>query len=242
MTWIPKMSLEKLKRCDSSWCDSQAWELCRVQLELTMAATGISWRRWPRRLRKHGFFCHRENIGKFRGFHSLEASGTWIFPRVVFHIIPTWGLPWICWYGVYVQFLNMNMLSCQSCLFECSKKTPTDPWNIPQTLNYKFMKEILSHLYFEVPGVCSRGLLEFSFCDGFWNFPKVHRVESFSQMRDEVTTPLPVKADTPTMLLVTKALCSKTYPRDHTCLGRIKQCKTMVNLLDFPLIVHCLGW
>ena len=43
-----------------------------------------------------------------------------------------------------------------------SKKTPTDPWNIPQILNYLFMKEIPSYLNFGVPGVCSRGLLELS--------------------------------------------------------------------------------
>ena len=45
---------------------------------------------------------------------------------------------------------------------EKSKEVPTDPWNIPQTLDFPFMKEILSYLYFGVPGVCSRGLLEFS--------------------------------------------------------------------------------
>ena len=39
-----------------------------------------------------------------------------------------------------------------------SKKIPTDPWNIPQTLNHLFMKEILSYWYFRVPRVCSRGL------------------------------------------------------------------------------------
>ena len=33
-------------------------------------------------------------------------------------------------------------------LFQPSKKTPTDPWNIPQTLNCLFMNEILSYLYF----------------------------------------------------------------------------------------------
>ena len=43
-----------------------------------------------------------------------------------------------------------------------SKKTPTDPWNIPQTLNYLLMKEILSYLYFGISGVCSRDLLDFS--------------------------------------------------------------------------------
>ncbi len=43
-----------------------------------------------------------------------------------------------------------------------SKKIATDPWNIPQTLNHLSMKEILPYLYFGVPGVCSRGLLEFS--------------------------------------------------------------------------------
>ena len=43
-----------------------------------------------------------------------------------------------------------------------SKKTPTDPWNIPEILNYLFMKEILSYLNFGVPGVCSRVLLELS--------------------------------------------------------------------------------
>ena len=34
------------------------------------------------------------------------------------------------------------------------------------------------------------------------------------------------------------------FYRDHyiTCLAGIKQCKCMVNLRDFPLIVHCLGW
>ncbi len=40
-----------------------------------------------------------------------------------------------------------------------SKKIPTDPWNRPQTLNYLFMKEILSYLYL---GVLTRGLLKFS--------------------------------------------------------------------------------
>jgi len=43
-----------------------------------------------------------------------------------------------------------------------SKTTPTDPWNIPQTLKYLFMKEISSNLYFWVPGVWSRGLLDLS--------------------------------------------------------------------------------
>ena len=43
-----------------------------------------------------------------------------------------------------------------------SRKTPTDPWNIPQTLNYLLMMEILSYLYFGIPGVCSRDLLDFS--------------------------------------------------------------------------------
>ena len=38
----------------------------------------------------------------------------------------------------------------------------TDLWNIPQTLNHLFMKETLPYLYFGVPGVCSRGLFEFS--------------------------------------------------------------------------------
>ena len=40
-----------------------------------------------------------------------------------------------------------------------SKKTPTYPWNIPQTLNQLCMKEILSYWYFGVPGVCSKGQL-----------------------------------------------------------------------------------
>ena len=38
-----------------------------------------------------------------------------------------------------------------------SQKTPTYPWNIPQTLNYLFMKEILSYLYLGylgLPRVC----------------------------------------------------------------------------------------
>lgn len=38
-------------------------------------------------------------------------------------------------------------------------KTPTYPWNIRQTLNHLFKKEILSYLHFEVPGVCSSGLV-----------------------------------------------------------------------------------
>ena len=53
-----------------------------------------------------------------------------------------------------------------------SKEISTDPWNIPQTLNHLlFMKEILSYLYFGVPGVCSRGLLEFS-----WRMSKFAKV------------------------------------------------------------------
>ena len=40
------------------------------------------------------------------------------------------------------------------------KKSPTYPWNIPQTLNHLFMKEILSYWYFlVVPVVCSKGHL-----------------------------------------------------------------------------------
>ena len=43
--------------------------------------------------------------------------------------------------------------------FSISKKNATYPWNIPQTLKHLFMKEILSYLYFGVPGVCSKGLV-----------------------------------------------------------------------------------
>ena len=48
-----------------------------------------------------------------------------------------------------------------------SKKIPTDPWNIPWTLKHLFMKGILHFGTFGISGsnsgVCSRGLLEFSF-------------------------------------------------------------------------------
>ena len=65
------------------------------------------------------------------------------------------------WWSVDLEILDdetiiYNLVGC------LSKKTPTNPWNIPQTLNYLFMKEISSFLYFWVPGVCSRGLLDFS--------------------------------------------------------------------------------
>lgn len=43
-----------------------------------------------------------------------------------------------------------------------SKNSPTYHWNVPQTLSYLFMKEILSCLYLGIPGVCSCGLLEIS--------------------------------------------------------------------------------
>jgi len=43
-----------------------------------------------------------------------------------------------------------------------SEEIRSDPWNIPQTLNHRSMKEILSYLCFGAPGVCSRGLLKFS--------------------------------------------------------------------------------
>ena len=67
------------------------------------------------------------------------------------------------------QSSNLNKLGPQKLRIKMgpqnhavSKKIPTDPWNIPQTLNHLFMKEILSYWYFRVPRVCSRGLLEFS--------------------------------------------------------------------------------
>jgi len=34
-----------------------------------------------------------------------------------------------------------------------SKKLPTYPWNMPQAINYLFMKDILSYFYVGVPGV-----------------------------------------------------------------------------------------
>jgi len=37
------------------------------------------------------------------------------------------------------EFPNMNMRNCESFLLEFSEKTPSDPWNIPQTLNYLFI-------------------------------------------------------------------------------------------------------
>ena len=43
--------------------------------------------------------------------------------------------------------------------YKSSKKTPTDPWNIPRTLNHLFMKEVLSYSYFGVSRVCSRYLI-----------------------------------------------------------------------------------
>ena len=45
-----------------------------------------------------------------------------------------------------------------------SKHFPTYPWNIPQTFNHLFMKEFLSFEGLGMPGVCSRGMLGFS-----WN-------------------------------------------------------------------------
>ena len=38
----------------------------------------------------------------------------------------------------------------------------SNPKQLPQTLNYLLMKEILSYLYFGISGVCSRDLLDFS--------------------------------------------------------------------------------
>jgi len=47
-------------------------------------------------------------------------------------------------FSIYFHIININF----------SQKTPTDSWNIPQTLNYLFRKEFLSYLCFGVPGVC----------------------------------------------------------------------------------------
>ena len=43
-----------------------------------------------------------------------------------------------------------------------SKNTPTDPWNIPQTPDQRFMKEFLSFGVLGIPGVCSKSILGFS--------------------------------------------------------------------------------
>ena len=43
------------------------------------------------------------------------------------------------------------------------ERIPTDPWNIPQALNYTCLWRKSFHiLYFGVPGVCSSGLFQFS--------------------------------------------------------------------------------
>ena len=63
---------------------------------------------------------------------------------------------------------TIQMEACRQQVERHSKKIPTDPWNIPQTLNHLFLKEILSYWYFRVPfgyvpfgvGVC-------------WNFLRV---------------------------------------------------------------------
>ena len=65
--------------------------------------------------------------------------GLWFWTPLEFrYVLPSW----------------FPTFTCRS-----SKKTPTDPWNIPRTLNHLFMKEILSYSYFGVPRVCSRYLL-----------------------------------------------------------------------------------
>ena len=63
---------------------------------------------------------------------------------------------------IHLPYKKNNQTYRLGIYFQISNKIPTDPWNIPQTLNYLFMKEILSYLYFGIPGVCSRGLLEIS--------------------------------------------------------------------------------
>ena len=53
-------------------------------------------------------------------------------------------------------------------------------------------------------------------CELFGRFPESPRFRGSKNRHSEVTTPLPVKADTPTMLLVTKAhIFSKTYPSEE---------------------------
>ena len=73
--------------------------------------------------------------------------------------------------GMSFQLSLFRYIRFQGCGSHGSKKTPTDPWNIRQTLNYLsnylFTKEILSYLYFGVPGV-PRGLLEFSLNGRFY--------------------------------------------------------------------------
>ncbi len=73
------------------------------------------------------------------------------------------GWIWIDW-SVPREFFDagLEILSPLKNQFTHILRKFQDPWNIPQTLNHLFMKEILSYWYFRVPRVCSRGLLEFS--------------------------------------------------------------------------------
>ena len=88
----------------------------------------------------HSLFCWKE--------HKYMKDATCHKPTMI-------HLYFIC---MYIRIYIYTYI----CLY-LSKKTPTDPWNIPQSLNYLLMKEILSYLYFGISGVCSRDLLDFSY-------------------------------------------------------------------------------
>ena len=64
--------------------------------------------------------------------------------------LPRVGLLCVCvcatffWFGSWDQPCTSYSWGCR--FIYVSKTIPTNPWNIPQTLNYPFMKEILNHI------------------------------------------------------------------------------------------------
>ena len=131
--------------------------------------------------------------------------------------------------------MNSQIWTCETVNLFClnfPRKLHQTPGTYPRPSTTCLFQEIPSYLYFGVPGVCSIFCLctipkheHASSYQSFWFefvsclvvFPESPRFRGSKNRHSEVTTPLPVKADTPTMLLVTKA---QIFPK-HTHLRKL---------------------
>ncbi len=104
---------------------------------------------------RHTFFCVRVDIHDFL-FAKKQLKVWWLL-----HIITIWLYIWSFGDNTVIPFYmliytHVHLYQLQKSLRKF-QQAPAYPR--PST---RFMKEILSYLYFGAPGVCSTGLLEFS--------------------------------------------------------------------------------